>query len=555
MALNLHKVLYLYKTPTKFYLQPIEEPDEALIIDRQTCEISSNTAFSVGQLPAKATSCLIYGVIGIKHLVTNTYLIVITKATDIGLIDGQIIYRMDEAEVIPFNQHTVPLNESQNDWNKTYLSMLESALKTPSYYFSYSYDLTNSLQNNQVKDRQKYQSNYSNSCQYYDKRFLWNSHVMNDFERYDNITGRFRLPFILGFISINQIILGRRISWTLVSRRSIFRAGTRFNCRGVDYEGNVANFVETEQIVEEPGVFQTSYVQVRGSIPLFWSQKPDYRYKPAIEIDRDHDHDLAMNKHFNELRVHYGHNIAVVNLIDNSGHEGQLEHQFSERIKKIDSIQYFYFDFHKECSKMRWHRLSILLDRIAPAGKTIGYYCKSGNTISMLQEGVIRSNCIDSLDRTNVVQSMIAQHIFGEQFHQSGAEQYVPFDGSATNRRTNSKSEYEYFMEIFKNAWADNADVLSVQYAGTPALKTDFTRTGKRTHQGLVKDGINSLTRYVSNNFLDQYRQDSIHLLLGNYEGYPSPLYRPLNLVSYSSAIPVTIIMLTLIALYIYLEI
>ena len=55
--------------------------------------------------------------------------------------------------------------------------------------------------------------------------------------------------------------------------------------------------------------------------------------------------------------------------------------------------------------------------------------------------------------------------------------------------------------------WADNADVISIQYSGTGALKTDFTRTGKRTKWGAIRDGINSLTRYYKNNFADGFRQ------------------------------------------------
>lgn len=33
----------------------------------------------------------------------------------------------------------------------------------------------------------------------------------------------------------------------------------------------------------------------------------------------------------------------------------------------------------------------------------------------------------------------------------------------------------------FRNVWTDNADEMSLLYTGTPALKTDFTRTMKRT--------------------------------------------------------------------------
>lgn len=35
------------------------------------------------------------------------------------------------------------------------------------------------------------------------------------------------------------------------------------------------------------------------------------------------------------------------------------------------------------------------------------------------------------------------------------------------------------FGVVFKELWADHADTISIQYSGTPALKTDFTRTGR----------------------------------------------------------------------------
>ena len=32
------------------------------------------------------------------------------------------------------------------------------------------------------------------------------------------------------------------------------------------------------------------------------------------------------------------------------------------------------------------------------------------------------------------------------------------------------------FENLLKNVWADHADMISIQYSGTGALKTDFTR-------------------------------------------------------------------------------
>jgi synaptojanin len=66
--------------------------------------------------------------------------------------------------------------------------------------------------------------------------------------------------------------MGKEAYLLLISRRRFEMAGTRFNARGLDEEGNCANCVETEMIVEYPSqglVF--SHVQIRGSIPIFWS--------------------------------------------------------------------------------------------------------------------------------------------------------------------------------------------------------------------------------------------------------------------------------------------
>ena len=55
--------------------------------------------------------------------------------------------------------------------------------------------------------------------------------------------------------------------------------------------------------------------------------------------------------------------------------------------------------------------------------------------------------------------------------------------------------------------WADHGDTVSREYAGTGALKTDFVRTGKRSREGALQDGLNSVMRYIRNNFFDGDRQ------------------------------------------------
>ncbi|GJW38656.1 phosphoinositide phosphatase SAC8 isoform X1, partial [Tanacetum coccineum] len=53
-------------------------------------------------------------------------------------------------------------------------------------------------------------------------------------------------------------------------------------------EGDIANFIETEQLLEYDG-FKSSFLQVRGSIPLLWEQIVDLSYKPRLSIIEHED--------------------------------------------------------------------------------------------------------------------------------------------------------------------------------------------------------------------------------------------------------------------------
>jgi hypothetical protein len=107
--------------------------------------------------------------------------------------------------------------------------------------------------------------------------------------------------------------------------------------------------------------------------------------------------------------------ILFVNLIDNKKQEGMLGAAFHEAIEATKKhvhryLRYEWFDFHKECSKMRWHNLSKLINAIDDDFQKQGYFHKlpDGRVVSW-QKGVTRTNCVDNLDRTNVVQSLFAR--------------------------------------------------------------------------------------------------------------------------------------------------
>ena len=118
----------------------------------------------------------------------------------------------------------------------------------------------------------------------FDERFVWNATLIAPLlafraglqsdtrARLDRLS--LLLPVIQGFVGskpVDSVQRNEASSLGLISRLSWKRAGARFRTRGIDDDGQVANFVETEVLLATESVCM-SYVQVRGSVPLFWQQ-------------------------------------------------------------------------------------------------------------------------------------------------------------------------------------------------------------------------------------------------------------------------------------------
>jgi phosphatidylinositol 4-phosphatase len=138
-----------------------------------------------------------------------------------------------------------------------------------SFYYCPDSDITNTLQRKESGSR--------------DDRFFWNKHMLSEIAKLND--ENWILPIIQGFVQVEQCVIENEcFRLALVSRRSRYRAGTRYKRRGIDDEGYVANYVETEQILSLRQ-HQISFTQIRGSVPLYWSQ-PGYKYRPPPRIDR-----------------------------------------------------------------------------------------------------------------------------------------------------------------------------------------------------------------------------------------------------------------------------
>lgn len=330
---------------------------------------------------------------------------------------------------------------------------------------------------------------------------------------------------------------------SLISRLSCRRAGTRFNSRGIDDDGHVANFVETETTFWSPSGTLFSYAQIRGSVPVFWEQAPDLipgRQKITVTRSK-HGAQPAFNKHFEELEQTYGA-VHIINLLSetkpgevelsNLYHNG-FQHCPLSRPGADGSwdhalLRETHYDFHAETKGPAGYEAARGIRRyIEDSTDGFAYYLAEetndageennngqiGRMVVLLQqEGVFRTNCLDCLDRTNLIQTLISQ---------MAVEAFLGHRGEFATSD---------FWVRHSSLWADNGDSLSKIYAGTGALKSSYTRHGKMSLAGAVADVRKSVQRIYHNNFIDPSRQITIDMLLGRLVGQaPVHLFDPIS--------------------------
>lgn len=488
-----------------------------------------------------------------------------------GRLKGHMVYKVAATEILPMRERQI--HDPDED---TFINLLKTFLHSGPMYFSYSIDLTSSLQRQSQADASR------PLWMRADDRFFFNKYLQSDLINFRAGGARgqpgtqtgidpYILPCIFGMLEIKQTkFKSTPLTIVLISRRSRYRGGTRYFTRGVDEDGNVANYNETEQIIilndssrglggfagssdMQSGKFGASagqemqalsYVQTRGSVPTYWAEINGLRYIPKLEV-RSTDAALpSAAKHFEEQIRLYGDNY-LINLVNQSGRESRVKESYERMAKalvsspeesreadrlthekfttiqpgssrrRFDRLHYIYFDYHSETKGMKMHKAHALVDKLQDALVEQGYFrgvdmpASADQKIDArsLQTSVMRTNCMDCLDRTNVVQSMFARHMLDRMFEDLGL----------LARGATFRDEDEAFEVLFRNLWADNADVVSNSYSGTGAMKTDVTRTGKRTKMGALQDARIGVTRYFRNNFFDGPRQDSFDLFLGTY--------------------------------------
>ncbi|KAF4592386.1 phosphoinositide phosphatase [Ophiocordyceps camponoti-floridani] len=549
------------------FASPSSPDAPALVIDRPTGDLHlADAAQHATKRTIRVSS--VAGILGLIQLRLDKYVIVITKARPVGRLKGHLVYKLVAAEMLPMRERQI--HDRDED---TFVSLIKTFLLRGPMYFSYSVDLTSSFQ------RQSQSDNAAPLWTRADDRFFFNKYLQSDLIDFRRRGSRsqpgsqpgvdaYILPCIFGMLEIRPTKFNKTpLTLVLISRRSRYRGGTRYFTRGVDEDGHVANYNETEQVVVlndsssglggfggssemqsgrvDAEMQVMSYVQTRGSVPTYWAEINSLRYVPKLQVRSTESALAAAQKHFDEQIRLYGDNY-LINLVNQKGRECRVKESYEHMVQTLvtgpqeghesdrlsedkfttiqagarrqmfDRLHYVYFDYHNETKGLQMHRAYMLIEKLSEALAAQAYFRGTDTPakvdgrveVRALQTSVMRVNCMDCLDRTNVVQSMFARHMLDRILQEAGL----------MARGASFRDVDPAFELLFRNLWADNADVVSCSYAGTGAMKTDVTRTGHRTRVGALQDARIGVTRYYLNNFRDGPRQDAYDLFLGVYQ-------------------------------------
>lgn len=489
------------------------------------------------------TTC--YGIVGFIKFLGPYHMILITERRKVGMICGHAIYAVSKSKMIPIPHSTVRSNLDNSKKENRYKKLLSSIDITKDFVFSYSYHIMHTLQKNLCGDDTKLVP--------YETMFVWNAFLTREIRSHLRNT-LWTVPLVHGFFKqVKFSKFGRTFHVTLIARRSRHYAGTRYLKRGINEKGRAANDVETEQIVFEEVdggrvIEISSVVQIRGSIPLFWSQETSrLNIKPEIILSKEDHNYEATRRHFQNLVDRYGSPIFILNLIktkEKKPRESVLHVEFVKAVATINRdldkenrLKFRTVDLTR-LYRIRGAKVLTLLNKVAgnALDQTGFFYCQlpssmnhkvsssfsyvatevgdssaikecSQPKIARFQNGVLRTNCIDCLDRTNVAQYAFGLVALGHQLHAIGI--------NPTPKIDLDDELADSLMEVYEAM----GDTLALQYGGSAAHNKIFSeRRGHWKAATQSQELIRTLQRYLRNAYLDPEKQDAINLFLGHFQ-------------------------------------
>eukprot|EP00949_MAST-11_sp_MAST-11-sp1_P002156 g2156.t1 len=497
-----------------------------------------------------------YGLVGLVKFGSSFYVDVITGRRHIGTLCGQNVYAQTQSQLLRISP------DPQEGAEDKQLRRLYEAIdfSNAQSFFSYGYDVTNTAQRNVkhallLKPGTCRRSHGLSKC---NDKFVWNSSQLQELITcIGDSSSLWVQPIVRGFFAqkLLRTVNSRNIRLTLIARRSRHFAGTRFLRRGINGCGHVANEVETEQVLADASPYPfapcSSFVQMRGSVPLHWANFSLSSPRPYFYVYKK-DGFASSEKHFLSLGEQYAMGTAgkacdakiyVLNLLrrtETVPRETIIVEAFDRCIDTMQQrgipVTCENYDFHGERAvegKDVLQEAALLARKLVD--EVMCFSLSAGNV--KWQTGVVRTNCSDCLDRTNVMQFMMGREALRCQASKIGL--------------CLSPESYDQIWKVMLEMYTSHGDAIGIQYGGSVAMhrleveaqQQTATTAADGTSRGQAEDddctekggsgsasiftgsrviltgtfanAVVAMNRFLANNFRDEEKQRCMNAYLG----------------------------------------
>eukprot|EP00392_Amoebophrya_sp_AT5.2_P009024 g9052.t1 len=571
------------------------------------------------------------GLLGFVRFLRGYYLVLVTKKKTVGVLGNHKIFEVEKVELLPLFAAESDDTEEQR-WAERWLLVLRNGNFYFAHSYELSRTVQQNMADKAlalVPRRREDSSDVVAAADdvvraaaaaaaardpfYSDPeffRFVWNEHLLrapmlemtvvqrgggrpastSSTTRVASLASNplwrpFCLTIIHGVFARTTVSsYSQQLEVALLSRRSARFAGTRFRKRGLNARGHCGNDVETEQIV---------YRERPNSVLAFGMVS----FKPPIAYPREDSDHVATKRHLRDLLRRYGSPLVFLNLM--RGSPGTDEQALSARMEAalqalaaevragdrsgLVEVLYHHLDLKAAAKLPQFSR--IVAETAEALVDKVGYFHADDHgtndaihaddaglhySIRRVQAGVIRVNCVDCLDRTNVLMFFLGRehlrsgHAAGpmaassstttaKRRGASGAYNHVgsPPEGgggttsiprgraagggppgtgrslftivddveveveqqemSAENLVARGVEENENLSALLNELYDASGDYLSMQYAGSVAHK-------KYQPVRKSKELLTSIQRQYQTSFQDAEKQMGINLFLGELE-------------------------------------
>ncbi|XP_048228080.1 phosphoinositide phosphatase SAC3 isoform X2 [Ricinus communis] len=516
------------------------------------------------------TTC--YGIVGFIKFLGPYYMLLITKRRQIGAICGHNVYAVSKSEMIPLPNSAIQSNITNARNENRYKKLLCTVDLTKDFFFSYSYHVMRSLQKN-LYNKETGQVLYETMFVWNEfltrgirnhlQNTLWTVALVYGFFKQAtlSVSGR---DFKLTLIARRS----RHFAGTRYLKRGVNEKGRVANdveTEQIVFEDIPEGFpIQISSVVQNRGSIPLFWSQETSRLNI----------KPDIILSKKDPNYEATRLHFENLAKRYGNPIIILNLIktqEKKPRESILRTEFANAIDYINKdlseenrLRFLHWDLHKH-TRNKATNVLLLLGKVAAYALTLTgfFYCQvipavrpdgctnwplvenaenghltaqdtysnydedndlekkfnGGNGLAngnhsvkrpMFQKGVLRTNCIDCLDRTNVAQYAYGLAALGHQLHALEIIDTPKIDLDAP-----LADELMGFYERM-------GDTLAHQYGGSAAHNKIFSeRRGQWKAATQSQEFFRTLQRYYSNAYMDSEKQDAINIFLGHFQPQP----------------------------------